>query len=60
MIVNSHPPLPDMIFVVGRRILEERGFELLMGKGEEKETDIAIRYIKRANARRRRILNMKG
>ena len=38
---------------------KEKGIELMMGKGNETEISYAVEYIKRATARRRRLLEFK-
>ena len=49
-----------MIAEVGKKEFEQRGLALMMGKCNSTDTIAAIKYIKRAIARRSRILNLKG
>ena len=39
---------------------DERGLDVMMGKGDAEQTNEAMTYIKRAEARRRRLLDIYG
>ena len=45
---------------LGEMNFEERGLEVMLGKGDAQETKEAMNYIKRAEARRRRLLDIHG
>ena len=45
---------------LGGMNFEERGLEVMLGKGDAEETKEAMKFIKRAEARRRRLLDIHG
>ena len=49
----------DFIESIGTEIFQKRGRKIMLGKGSKEELKQAFKYIKRASARRRRILSYK-
>ena len=50
----------EVVAEVGIEVFRLRGLDLMMGNGNSAETNAALSYIKRANARRKRILTLRG
>ena len=50
----------DWVNEVGERALKQEGLALMTGTGSKSETKAAIKYINRAVAKRRRILELMG
>ena len=50
----------DMIAEVGKEEFKQRGLAMMMGKGNSAETIAAIKFIKRAIAKRSRMLELRG
>ena len=50
----------EVVAEVGIEVFRQRGLDLMMGNGNSAETNAALSYIKRADARRKRILTLRG
>ena len=50
----------EVVAKVGIEVFRQRGLALMMGNGNSAETKAALSYIKRADARRKRTLALRG